>query len=40
MGPKIVVPEAAKGTERAPIGHFLPPKKRAGEAYGYFPNSF
>ena len=40
MGPKIVVPEAAKGAERVPIDHFLPPKKRAGEAHCYIPNSF
>jgi hypothetical protein len=28
------------GAKEAAIGGFLPPKKRAQEAFGYFPNSF
>ena len=40
VGPDIGVPKAAEGVERAPIGRFLPPKKRSREAFGYFPNSF
>jgi hypothetical protein len=40
MGSEIGVPEAAKRGRKSPIGRFLPPKKHAREAYGYFPNSF
>jgi hypothetical protein len=34
------VPKALKRAKEAAIGRFLPPKKRAREALGYFPNSF
>jgi hypothetical protein len=40
MGPESGLRKRPEGIEGVPIGRLLPPKKRARDAFSYFPNSF